>query len=74
VVLLEMGVSRTICHGWPGTVILLISASQVARIIGMHHQCLDTIESLEIYSGYKSVVGYMGCKYFLHLWLEFSFS
>jgi hypothetical protein len=30
------GVSWTICLGWPCTEILLISASQVARIIGKH--------------------------------------
>jgi hypothetical protein len=30
-------VSRTICLGWPGTVILLISTSQVARITGVSH-------------------------------------
>jgi hypothetical protein len=32
------GISRTICPGWPQTNILLISASQVARIIVMSHQ------------------------------------
>jgi hypothetical protein len=31
---------RTICLGWPQTLILPISASQVARIIGMSHWCL----------------------------------
>jgi hypothetical protein len=31
-------VSQTICLGWLPTSILLISASQVARIIGMSHQ------------------------------------
>jgi hypothetical protein len=31
-------VSRTICPGWLWTMILLISASWVARIIGMSHQ------------------------------------
>jgi hypothetical protein len=29
----------TICLGWPWTVILLISVSQVARIIGVSHWC-----------------------------------
>jgi hypothetical protein len=33
-------VSWTICPGWPQTAILLISASQVARITGMGHWCL----------------------------------
>jgi hypothetical protein len=32
------GVSRTICRGWPQTSILPISASQVARILGVSHQ------------------------------------
>jgi hypothetical protein len=36
--LVEMGVSWTFCLGWPQTMILLISTSQVARIIGMSHQ------------------------------------
>jgi hypothetical protein len=34
---LEMGVLQTICLGWPWTKILLISASQVAKITGMSH-------------------------------------
>jgi hypothetical protein len=38
VVTLEMGVSRTICPGWLWSVILLSSASQVARITGVSHQ------------------------------------
>jgi hypothetical protein len=34
----EMGVLQTIfCLGWPGTMILLTSACQVTRIIGMSH-------------------------------------
>jgi hypothetical protein len=32
--LVEMGVLQTVSPGWPQTVILPISASQVARIIG----------------------------------------
>jgi hypothetical protein len=32
-----MGVLWTICLGWPPNVILLISASQVARITSMSH-------------------------------------
>jgi hypothetical protein len=40
------GVSQTICPGWLQTTILLISASWVARIIGMSHQCLVRINSL----------------------------
>jgi hypothetical protein len=31
------GVSKSICLGWPKTAILLISASQVARITGVSH-------------------------------------
>jgi hypothetical protein len=34
----DWGVSGTICLDWPQTVILPISASKVARIIGMSHQ------------------------------------
>jgi hypothetical protein len=36
------GVSQTICPGWPQTLILLTSASQIARIIGMSHWHLAT--------------------------------
>jgi hypothetical protein len=35
--LVEMGVSQTFCPGWPQTLILPISASNVARIIGVSH-------------------------------------
>jgi hypothetical protein len=35
--LIEMGVSRTFCLGWPQTLILPISASLVARITGVSH-------------------------------------
>jgi hypothetical protein len=38
-VFLRDRVSRTVCLGWLWTVILLISASWVARIIGVSHQC-----------------------------------
>jgi hypothetical protein len=31
-------VSQTTCSGWPWTIILLISSSRVARIVGMSHQ------------------------------------
>jgi hypothetical protein len=34
-----MGVSWTICPGWPWTVILLISASQVTRTAGVSCWC-----------------------------------
>jgi hypothetical protein len=32
-----VGIPWTICPGWPWTTILPISASQIARIIGMSH-------------------------------------
>jgi hypothetical protein len=35
------GISQTISLGWPRTLILPISASQVAMIIGVSHQHLD---------------------------------
>jgi hypothetical protein len=38
--ILEMGVSQTICPGWPQIVNLPISAFQVARITGVSHQRL----------------------------------
>jgi hypothetical protein len=31
-------VLRIICPGWPSTIIFLISASQIARIIDVNHQ------------------------------------
>jgi hypothetical protein len=37
-VILEM-VSQTICLGWPGTKIFLISASPVIRITDLSHWC-----------------------------------
>jgi hypothetical protein len=37
--ILEMGVSQTMGTGWPWTAILLISASQVARITGVTVYC-----------------------------------
>jgi hypothetical protein len=44
-VILEMGVSQTISLGWSQTMILLISASQVATITGVSHwhpaSCLE---------------------------------
>jgi hypothetical protein len=36
----EDGISQTICLGWPRTAILLVSASQVARIPDISHQHL----------------------------------
>jgi hypothetical protein len=38
-VILEMGVSGTICLGWSQTIIFLISASQVVRIIDVSYWC-----------------------------------
>jgi hypothetical protein len=37
---------RTTCPGWLQTMILLISASWIARITGVSHQRLDTLECL----------------------------
>jgi hypothetical protein len=37
---LEIGSQKLLCPGWLRILILLISASWVARIIDMHHQCL----------------------------------
>jgi hypothetical protein len=36
--LVEMGSHELFCSGWPRTMILLISASQVAQIIGVSHR------------------------------------
>jgi hypothetical protein len=33
-----MGLSQTICLGWPGIAILPISVSQIAGITGMNHR------------------------------------
>jgi hypothetical protein len=37
--LAEMQSHKLLCPGWSGTVIHLISESQVCRILGMNHQC-----------------------------------
>jgi hypothetical protein len=42
-----MGVSGNICPGSPQTAILLISASQIARITGISHWHLAAIEKLK---------------------------
>jgi hypothetical protein len=34
-----MGFSPSVSLGWPETLILLISASQVARVTGISHWC-----------------------------------
>jgi hypothetical protein len=39
----EIGSQELFAWGWPQTVILLISASQVASITGMSHQCPLTL-------------------------------
>jgi hypothetical protein len=39
------GVLWTICSGWSQTTVLLISASQVARITGMSHGCPDELSN-----------------------------
>jgi hypothetical protein len=48
VVILEMEFSQTVCPGWPQTTLLLISASQVARIIGRSHQYLVFLNFLRL--------------------------
>jgi hypothetical protein len=40
------GVSHTICLGWPRTLILFISSSQVARITGVSHQHLALLANI----------------------------
>jgi hypothetical protein len=40
------GVSWSVCLDWPQTWILLISFSQLARIIGVSQQCLTCIRSM----------------------------
>jgi hypothetical protein len=55
-VILEMGVSRTICPNWPQTAILPISNSQVARIIGVSHQHLALKLYLNIQSNFANRV------------------
>jgi hypothetical protein len=40
-----MGVSQTICSGWPRAMLVTISTSQLARITGVSHQCLPCILS-----------------------------
>jgi hypothetical protein len=37
------GASQTFCLGWPWTAVLLISASQVARVIGLSHHAWPQI-------------------------------
>jgi hypothetical protein len=44
--ILETVSTQTICLGWPQTLILPISASQVARITGMSYQHLATVHYL----------------------------
>jgi hypothetical protein len=46
-VLLEMGSYKLFCLGWPGTIILPISVSQIARIINMSHQNLAEVLSFK---------------------------
>jgi hypothetical protein len=45
---LRWGSCKLFCLGCPRTMIFLISASQVARIIGMSHQCLIPLPFLRI--------------------------
>jgi hypothetical protein len=56
-VILEMGVLQTICLDWPWTVILLISASQVARITGVSHWCPAWIELFVLLIALEAGIG-----------------
>jgi hypothetical protein len=40
------GVSRTVHLSWPQIATLLISASQITRIIGMSHQCSASVVNI----------------------------
>jgi hypothetical protein len=44
---IDMGFQLLFCLGWPWTTILLISASQVARITGVSHWCLPHMLNFE---------------------------
>jgi hypothetical protein len=62
--ILEMRVSWSICLGWSQTTILPILASQVARIIGMNHQCLAEIQiflSPNIMFKKSQIIWVLGC-------------
>jgi hypothetical protein len=39
-IILKMGISQSICLGWPWTEVLLILASQLTRHTGMSHWLL----------------------------------
>jgi hypothetical protein len=59
-VILEMDSTQTICLGQPLTVILLISASQVARLVDMSHQLHPAILVLrnhhtDLHSGFTNL-------------------
>jgi hypothetical protein len=72
------GVSWNVCSGWPQTVILLIPASQVTRIIGISHWCLAWYITFIMLSYVPSVPGFFTAfiikdvefcqSLFLHLW------
>jgi hypothetical protein len=55
-------VSWTICPDWPQTSILLISASQVARIKSMSHWCLAVNQCLPV----RSDLPFPSCDYCSH--------
>jgi hypothetical protein len=63
-IILEMGVSQTICPGWPQTAILLISACEVARIKGISHQCwASTLLCLaKSYSLFQELLGSLSSR------------
>jgi hypothetical protein len=50
-VILEMQVLQSFCPGWLWTVILPISASQVAKIVGVSHKRISQTCGLEFCAG-----------------------
>jgi hypothetical protein len=69
-IILEMGVSPSICLGWPSTMFLLISASQVERIIGMSHQLLAALSFKFFITFYLHPLVEQGSFVVLILWMR----
>jgi hypothetical protein len=57
----------SICPGWTWTMILAISVSQIARIIGPNHCCL----ALFTFRKQKTKNTWPLEHFKLHMWLEF---
>jgi hypothetical protein len=66
-------VFQTICQGWLRTPILLISASQVAKIIGVSHQTWQVTKLLK--SGFSQGIlkGCGLCSFSQGIWEDESF-